>query len=414
MSRVPVTIGAPLLAMEEPKPTMQISEDFREIRALKTVDEVVRVSRLLIEDMTFPTVDAWTRSGRKAAAFFPVYTPQEIAHALGMLPVTIHGAGEAIEINHADAVLGSFLCSISKSTMELGLTKRLDKFGAFVFPYICDVSRNLEGIFGRRFPGKETFMLHMPQNFESRAAIPFLASEYQRLTHVLERAAGKRLDPDALLRSIAVYDGHRRLTRELADLKRREPWKLSLLESHLIMRLAHLVPREVHIEVLRNVLTDLKTRERPRRDAIRVLVVGPFCEHPTLDLVQLVEDTGCYAVDDELAMLPRWHGDTPKRPDPLEALAAAYIQTPVDIGIRKTPTTKEEAILARVAAAQAQGVVFLTAKFCEPAGEDLVLYRRALMAKNIPFLHLEFEERSSSFEQSRLSLETFVESIFFD
>ncbi len=65
-------------------------------------------------------------------------------------------------------------------------------------------------------------------------------------------------------------------------------------------------------------------------------------------------------------------------------------------------------------AADAQGVIFLTAKFCEPALEDVVLYRKALDERKIPYLHLEFEERSAAYEQSRLQLETFVESILFD
>ena len=125
-------------------------------------------------------------------------------------------------------------------------------------------------------------------------------------------------------------------------------------------------------------------------------------------------DAGGYVVSDELQPRLPGHGDVDPTGDPLSNLAAAYIDTPVDIGVRKTPTTKAEAILRRCAQAHAQGVIFLTAKFCEPAGEDLVLYRRALQKADVPSLHLEFEEKSSGYEQSRLALETFVESLLFD
>jgi benzoyl-CoA reductase/2-hydroxyglutaryl-CoA dehydratase subunit BcrC/BadD/HgdB len=100
--------------------------------------------------------------------------------------------------------------------------------------------------------------------------------------------------------------------------------------------------------------------------------------------------------------------------DPLVNLASAYAKSQIDIGVRATPTTKGEAIVSRVEAAQAKAVIFLTAKFCEPALEDVVLYRKALDREKIPYLHLEFEERSAAYEQSRLQLETFVESILFD
>ena len=113
-------------------------------------------------------------------------------------------------------------------------------------------------------------------------------------------------------------------------------------------------------------------------------------------------------------MLHRWCPYIEPGADPLESLATSYVRTPVDIGVRATPTTKGAAVLSRVDAAKAQGVLFLTAKFCEPALEDVVLYRRALEARGLPYLHMEFEEKSTTYEQARLQLETFVESILFD
>ena len=57
---------------------------------------------------------------------FPVYTPVELVHASGAHPVGLIGGGNKIEIAHADSRFQSFICSIVKSTMELGMTDRLD------------------------------------------------------------------------------------------------------------------------------------------------------------------------------------------------------------------------------------------------------------------------------------------------
>lgn len=395
-------------------PSLELSEELREIVGLTSVEEMVRWAREILEDPTFPTVRAWTRGGRKAVAFFPVYTPQEIAHSMGMLPVLVQGAGESIDITRADAPLGSFLCSVSKSTLELALTQRLAPFSAYVFPYICDVARNLEGIFSRVLPDRPTHMLHLPQNFSSGATVPFLVAEYRRLIRQLEAAGGRPFSAESLRTSLSVFNRHRALVRELLRLKRDEPWRLTETEAYLLVRLGNFLPREMHIELLRAALSDLHRRSRRPKDSIRVVVVGPFCEQPPLDLIDLIEEVGCYVVDDELQMLHRWYGDTPLEGDPLEALARSYVTNPVDIGVRAAPATKGEAILEKVGNARAQGVLFLTAKFCEPALEDVVLYRRALDRAKIPYLHLEFEEKSSAYEQSRLQLETFVESILFD
>ncbi|MDE1819768.1 MAG: 2-hydroxyacyl-CoA dehydratase [Euryarchaeota archaeon] len=393
---------------------LAFSPDLREIRALRGLDETVRMARELIQDNTFPTARAWVKGGGHAAAFFPVYTPQELAHALGLLPVTLHGGGEELEITHADAALGSFLCSISKSTLELAITGRLDPFGAFVFPYICDVSRNLEGIFSRLRPNAVTHMLHLPQNFTSSAAVPFLVAEYRRLLEKLERVAKEKYDPSALTDSLQVYQQNRDLLRQLTELRRKEPWKLPSTELYFLERLGDLVPAEVQTPLLRHALDEARERSRPKRDAVRVLVVGPFCEQPTPDLLALIEEAGCYVVGDEFNMLRRWTPKVELSGDPLENLARAYIESKVDIGVRATPMPKGESIVARVGESEAQGVLFLTAKFCEPALEDVVLYRRGLEEKKVPYLHLEFEEKSTSYEQSRLQVETFVESVLFD
>ncbi len=413
-------MAAPLLTIgerteEEPAaPSLELSNDLAEFRSAAGVAEMVRLAGEVLGDPTFPVARAWKRAGGRSVATFPVYTPQELIHALGMLPVTVQGGGENLEITHADALLGSFLCSISKSTLEMALTGRLDAFEGFVFPYICDVSRNLEGIFARSLPGKMTHMLHLPQNFGSAATLPFLIAEYRRLLAKLERVAGRAYDPEHLRASLATFNRQRRLVGELADLRRERPADLSLVEMYLLTRLGSTLPRELHIELLERALAELTARHRKPRDALRVVVVGPFCEQPTLDLLSLLEESGCAVVGEEFQMLSRWYGDVPSEGDPLENLARAYLEAPVDIGVRATPTTKEAGILARVERTGAQGVLFLTAKFCEPALEDVVLYRRALEKRNIPYLQMEFEERSTTYEQARLQLETFVESQLFD
>ena len=63
---------------------------------------------------------------------------------------------------------------------------------------------------------------------------------------------------------------------------------------------------------------------------------------------------------------------------------------------------------------KANAVVILTAKFCEPAYFDYVLFKRELEAAGIPHLLLEFEEKAFTFERLRTEVETFVESLLFD
>ncbi len=395
-------------------PALELTDDLSEFGRAPSLEAATALAREVIADPTYPTVRAWTRGGRGAVGCFPVYTPHELVHAQGLLPVALHGGGESVEISHADAALGSFLCSISKSTLELALTGRLAPFRALVFPYICDVSRNLEGIVARQLPGTVTHMLHLPQNFRSPATVPFLTAEYRRLSAKIERAGGAPYRPERLAASLGLFDTQRRLLAELATVRREKPEQLTFLEAYLLRRLGGLLPREVHVPLVERALAEVARRPAKRRDAIRVLLVGPFCEQPTLDLLDLIEQVGCSVVEDDLLQSYAWYDRVGPGGDPLVELASAYVRSPIDLGVRAAPTTKGEAILRRVESSRAQAVIFLTAKFCEPALEDVVLYRRALDRQKVPYLHLEFEERSTAYEQVRLQLETFVESILWE
>ncbi len=93
----------------------------------------------LFQDLTFPSVQRWKEERKRpVVGYFPVYAPLELIHACGLLPVGLNGAGDQLDIQHADARFGSFICSIVKTTLEMGLTGRLDIFDALLFSSICD------------------------------------------------------------------------------------------------------------------------------------------------------------------------------------------------------------------------------------------------------------------------------------
>lgn len=75
-------------------------------------------------------------------AVFPVYAPLEIIHAAGLMPVGLFGAGNQVEISHADSRFQSFICSIAKSTLELFLRGDMKDFEGAVFSSICEYIAN--------------------------------------------------------------------------------------------------------------------------------------------------------------------------------------------------------------------------------------------------------------------------------
>ncbi len=350
---------------------------------------------------------------RRLMGCFPVYTPEEVVLATGFVPVHVYGAGTLVEIDHADSRIQSFVCSVSRSTFELGLTRRLDVLDGMLFPSICDVSRNISGLWRRNFPDHVAEYLHFPENLESAHSVPYLRHELQRLEHRLAERSGITPTADDYRRVFSLLNGQRALVDELYALRNAAPWSVPLADGYAVVRAGGMMPRERHLPMLRTALAGFRSSPARSQDRVRVVVEGSFCEQPPLELLQTFEEAGCYVVNDDLLLGQRWHADPlPLDGDPLETLARHLLTRCVPSAVHHpAPGTRGPALVRKVREARAEGVVFCIAKFCEPALYDFVLLKRALDAERIPYLMFEFEEKMSTFESVRAQLETFVESI---
>ena len=63
--------------------------------------------------------------------------------------------------------------------------------------------------------------------------------------------------------------------------------------------------------------------------------------------------------------------------------------------------------------ANATAAILSPAKMCEPGLDDQVLFANYLKREGVPYLILEVEEKASSFEDTRVQVETFAESLLF-
>jgi benzoyl-CoA reductase subunit C len=386
--------------------------------SMPTVEHLVSRYREPLESSPLDLAAGWKKDhpGAKIVGCYPVYTPVELIHAAGMLPVGVIGAGNRLEIAHADSRFQSFVCSIVKSTLELGLTERLKFLDGIVFHSICDPARNLGSVFKRNFPDLMVEYIHFPQNMTSPHTVNYLISEYKRLSASYEQLSGKKITDESLKNSIALYNEQRQLLRELYAVRRATPENLSTVECYVLTRVGTLLPPEEHIAILRQALPDLRQRHEKAKDRIKVVLEGSFCEQPPIELLDGLEAAGCYILDDDFLVGWRWFPeDISTDGDPLRNLADAYIQHSVYSGVKHdTREPKAKHLVDKFKNTGADAVLILAAKFCEPALFDYALYKRALEKEGIPHLCLEFEEKMWIFDKARTEVETFVESMLFD
>jgi benzoyl-CoA reductase subunit C len=370
----------------------------------------------LYEDVDFRSVHRWKEAhpGRKAIGYMPIYVPRELIHAAGMLPVGVLGGGDQLEIIRGDAFFQSYICHIPRSTIELAVSGRLDVLDGMLFPSICDVIRNLSGMWSILFPDRYVRYVDVPQNYDSSVGGAFYSRELQALRRDLEALSGHRVTDEALRESIGLYNENRKALADLYTARSAQPWVFPTSEMYLFVRSGCVLPPEEHTALLRQYL-ELAPLEADRveRDHSRIVVRGMFCEQPPLGLLHTLERAGCWIVDDDLVLGLRWlESDVPIAGDPLQNLCTAFLQCSTATASRYLPERRKgEALLNGLRKHRAEGVVLCAPSFCDPALLDQPMLTAALDRAGVAHTQFKYAENTGQFAGIREQAGTFSDSI---
>jgi benzoyl-CoA reductase subunit C len=390
--------------MEEPLRT-----DFR------TASELAARAEEIYRDYRLTAVREWKKANSgPAIGYLPIYVPRELLQAQGALPIAILGAGDDLEIIRGDAFYQSYICHIPRSTIELGLNGSLDCLDGMLFPAICDVIRNLSGIWRMQFPGKLVRYLDVPQDFDRDLGGAFYRRELEALSEELVEHGGRPYDPEALRSAIRIYNENRSLVRDLYALRRKEPWKVPTSELYCVLRASLVVPVLDSTAMLRLYLHLAgNAGERTPMDQARVVFTGPFCEQPPLGLIKSLERAGCYIVEDDFLQIHRFlRHDVGIDSDPLDALVASFLEDAVASPTRYIDRDeKGRDLLERVLESGAEGVLFGAPSFCDPALLDQPMVVKALDREGIPWTAFKYSENGGQFQVIREQAGTFADSI---
>ncbi len=383
---------------------------------MKTTGEIIKRCQELYEDLNFTAARDWkdAEPGRKVVGYMPIYVPREIIHAGGMLPLGIVGGGDQLEVIHGDAYYQSYICRIPRSTIELGVGGNLDFVDGMLFPSICDVIRNLSGMWKLMFPEVYSRYFDVPQNYVDDIGGNYYISELQELREGLEDHCSVKITDEALRSSIAVYNENRRLVREVYAYRAKQPWKAPAADVYLLIRAGLVLPVEEHSQMLQDWLAAVDAEDRPMKDNCRIIVTGLFCEQPPLNLIKSIELSGCYIVDDDLLLVSRWLiGDVPTEGEPMRNLANAFLHHSESTASKFEPDVAEKGqhLVRSVKENGAEGVIFASPSFCDPALLDRPMLQNVLNAANIPNIAFKYAENSGQMQPIREQAGTFADSI---
>jgi benzoyl-CoA reductase subunit C len=381
---------------------------------MRTAAEIAAACEEIVLDVGLSRVARWrAETGRKAIGFLPIYAPREIVEAAGMLSVGILGGGDQVEIIRGDAYFQSYICQLPRSVIEMGLAGKLDALDGMLFPAICDVIRNLSGMWQLLFPNKYVRYIDVPHNHAWEVGGRFYTHDLRELAHGLAGVSGEVASDEHLREAIVRHNENRRLLRALYDLRAKAPHLVPTAEAYVVVRAGYQLPVEEHNAIVREYIEAAKSSGRVPLDQSRVVVIGSFCEQPPLGLLKTLERAGCYIVDDDLVLGARFlKGDVAETGDPWEALARAYIEHGSHTSSRYVAGEQKGKYLVDICKKRkAEGVVFCAPSFCDPALLEQPMLQTALEAAGVQHTSFRYSENTAQFQAIHEQAGTFSDSI---
>lgn len=383
---------------------------------MKDINSLIEKCKELAFDLNFTRAKEWKaeESNRVLVGHMPVYFPREIVHTANGMTIGIYGAGDRKRIIKGDAYYQSYICRIPRGIIELALDNHFEGVDGFVFPAICDVIRNLSGMFQILGKGKFVNYFDVPQNFQPQTGGAFYKSELQHVLDSIKKINNVEPNTESLNHSIELYNTNRRFIREIYDIRQESPWRLSAEELYYIVRAGLVIPVEEHNEILKTVVDSISVETGEPMDNIKVLVCGSFCEQPPIGLIKTIENAGCYIVEDDFMLGSRWiQGDVEAdSDDPLNALVDAYLnKSTFSSSVYDIDNPKENRLIDLARKRKVDGIIFAAPSFCDPALLDKPVFEKACDDINLRYISFQYAENTGQFKNIKEQVGAFSDSI---
>ncbi len=345
-------------------------------------------------DLDNPYLQKWKAEGKKVVGYTCSYLPDEILHAVDLLPYRLRGINTTSTMI-GDTYFGPFICSFPKCVLQLageGQYSFLD--GAVITPG-CDSMRRLDECWrktGEDYPNSAPDFFHyfgVPHKIVDYS-LDWFVDEIRDLINAVEKHFKVKLEEDRLRASITLYNNSRKLTAKLDQLRIQENTILSGSDALAVILAGTALPRETYNMLLEDFLNDVEGSKKESNGKKKIMLLGSVDD--SIELMQTIEGERAVIVADNLCFGPRQNVNfVDESEDPIPALAKRYLQQsdcPRMFGLYKE---RLETVKNRVTEAKIDGVILQNIRFCDLHGSENGLLERDLEAAGIPCLKLERE-----------------------
>jgi len=342
--------------------------------------------------------------GKKVIACAPIYTPEELVHAMGMVPMGVWGAD--MELNESKRFFPSFICSVMQSILEMGMAGEYEGISGIMIPSLCDSMKSLGENWKFAVPAIPFIPADYPQNRKLDVAFEYVQAVYRRQIQQLEEISGTSFSEGALAESNRIYNHHNQVMRTLSRCLADHP-SVTAAQRSDIFKSALFMRKEEHTVLVEEFLELLEGTEEGERK-LRIVTTGIQADQP--ELLRILDENQLQIVADDVAQESRQYlTDAPELEDPIAAAAKKfcdrdYCSVLYDIEKKRIPR-----LISTAKERKADGILYIQTKFCDPEEFDYVPMKKACEEAGLPLLMIETDRQMSQMEQARTAILTFTE-----
>lgn len=352
-------------------------------------------------------LNAMKDTGRKAVGCFPIYVPDEIIYAAGLLPVGLWGG--ATETKRVDKYLQSFCCSIMRANVELGMKGTYDMLSAVVITAYCDTLRSVMVNWPFAVPDIKVVPCVYPQNRQGDSAFQYIMELFEIFRGEMEAISGEKVTEERLEESFALYEEFRAASREFVALAATHPVTVNATVRHYAIKAGYFMEKRGYTQKLLAVNEALKAL--PEETVKHKVVVTGLLAEPEKFLDIFVENGIAFAADDLAQESRQFRTLTRPEGSVYEKMAWRILDLRGDTFFYEENKSRGTMLANMVKEHGAKAVVVCMYKFCDPEEFDYPVYKKELEALGVPILYLEIEQQMDAMEQLRTRIQSFAEML---
>ena len=349
------------------------------------------------------------KTGSKAVGVAQVYTPEELVHAAGMLPVGLWGA-ENVTPDLAKQYFPAFCNSVVFACMELALKGAYKQLSAAIIPGMDDTLICLGQNWKTAIKDIPFITMVYPQNRKLEAGIKYLVTELENVKVELEKVVGRKIQEEEIFHSIDVYNEHRRVMREFTQLAASHPNSINNIQRSRIIKSAYFMLKEEHTKKVEELNECLRAVPEEKYDGKRIVTTGFILDAKAV--LNVLEDNKLRIVGDDIAHETRqFRTDVPKKETALLSIASQWSDIEGCSFAYDPHRIRGKKVAELAKQRKADGVVFALLKFCDTEEYDGPILLEDIRDAGLPEVTIEIDQESGSIEQIRTRIQTFAEML---